>query len=109
DPGRFTSTTAEFLFKDEHGDVGLRPPLGESGRDEDTPAILATADPPEHTRQRALLSRVLSTGAMRAREDEYRQLLDDALAPALDAGRVEWMSAIAEPLPMLMVTRLLGV
>ena len=109
DPGRFTSTTGEFLFCDEHGDVGLRPPLGEAGHDEDMPAILATADPPVHTRQRALLSRILSTGAMKAREDEYRQLLDDALEPALDAGRVEWMSEIAEPLPMLMVTRLLGV
>ncbi len=109
DPGRFTSTTGEFLYRDEHGQVGLRPPLGLAGHDEDIPAILATADPPTHTRQRALLSRILSTGAMKAREDEYRQLLDEALEPALEAGRVEWMSEVAEPLPMLMVTRLLGV
>lgn len=109
DPGRFTSTTGEFLFRTESGEVGLRPPLGEAGHDEEMPQILATADPPVHTRQRALLSRILSTGAMKAREGEYRQLLDDALGPALEAGRVEWMSEIAEPLPMLMVTRLLGV
>lgn len=109
DPGRFTSTTGEFLFRDEQGAVGLRPPLGAAGHDESTPAILATADPPDHTRHRALLSRILSTGAMRAREDEYRQLLDGALGPALEAGRVEWMGEIAEPLPMVMVTRLLGV
>ncbi|MET1049133.1 MAG: cytochrome P450, partial [Acidimicrobiales bacterium] len=109
DAGRFSSRTGEFLFCDEAGTAGLRPPLGEAGNDDEAYGILATADPPDHARHRALLSGVLSSGAIRAREDEFRQLVDDALEPALAEGRVEWMSAIAEPLPMLMVTRLLGV
>jgi cytochrome P450 len=108
-PQRFSSRTGEFLYCDEHGQVGLRPPIGEAGNDEDAFGILATADPPDHTRHRGLLSHILSTGAIRAREDEFRRLIDDALEPALGSGRVEWMSDIAEPLPMLMVTRLLGV
>jgi cytochrome P450 len=109
DPQRFSSRTGEFLYCDEQGRVGLRPPIGEAGHDEDAFGILATADPPDHTRHRGLLSRILSTGAVRAREDEFRQLIDGALDAALESGRVEWMSEVAEPLPMLMVTRLLGV
>ncbi len=62
-----------------------------------------------HSRQRSLLSRILSTGSVGAREGEFRELIDDALERALSVGRVEWMSEVAEPLPMLMVTRLLGV
>ena len=109
DPERFSSRTNEFLFLDPDRRAGLRPPLGEPGHDEDAVGVLATADPPDHPRHRRLLSPLLSVGAVAKREDEYRALIDDALTPALAAGRVEWMGAIAEPLPMLMVTRLLGV
>jgi cytochrome P450 family 144 len=109
DAARFSSRTGEFLYCDGAGEVGLRPPLGEAGHDDEAYGIMATADPPDHARHRALLSGVLSSGAIKAREDEFRGLVDHALEPALTEGRVEWMGAIAEPLPMLMVTRLLGV
>ncbi len=109
DPARFSSRTGEFLFCDQDGVAGLRPPIGEAGHDEDVLGILATADPPDHARHRAVLSGILSTASIRSREDEFRQLVDAALDPALAAGRVEWMGQVAEPLPMLMVTRLLGV
>lgn len=108
DPDRFSSRTGEFLYCDE-GRVGLRPPIGEAGHDEDAFGILATADPPAHGRHRGLLSRILSTGSVKARVDEFRHLVDRALDPALTSGHVEWMTEVAEPLPMLMVTRLLGV
>jgi cytochrome P450 family 144 len=109
DPERFSSRTNEFLFRDAAGHVGLRPPIGEPGQDEDAIGVLATADPPDHPRHRRQVSPLLSVGAVAEREDEFRALVDEALTSALEAGRVEWMSAIAEPLPMLMVTRLLGV
>ena len=109
DPVRFSSRTGEFLFVDDDGRAGLRPAIGEAGNDEEAFGILATADPPDHTRHRGLLSRILSTGAVKRREPEFRQLIGDALEPGLTSGRVEWMSEVAEPLPMLMVTRLLGV
>lgn len=109
DPVRFSSRTGEFLHVGDDGHVGLRPPIGPAGDDEEAFGVLATADPPVHARHRALLSRILSTASVKAREDEFRRLIDDALDPALSSGRVEWMSAVAEPLPMVMVTRLLGV
>jgi len=76
--------------------------------DADMPGVLATADPPDHGRQRRVLSGVLSSGAINAREVEFRQLIDGALDQPLQSGRVEWMGEIAEPLPMVMVARLLG-
>ncbi len=109
DPVRFSSRTGEFLFRGADGRGGLRPAIGEPGNDADAFGVLATADPPDHARHRGLLTRILSATAIKAREAEFRQLIDDALAGALATGSVEWMSEIAEPLPMLMVTRLLGI
>lgn len=72
-------------------------------------SVLATADPPDHTRQRKVVSRRLSTSVMQAMEPEFRQLVDQTLDAALPTGRIEWMSQLAEPLPMIMVARILGV
>jgi cytochrome P450 len=109
DPERFSSRTSEFLFRGEDGHAGLRPPIGPAGDDENSPGILATADPPDHARHRGVLGRILSANAVKAREGEFGLLIDDVLDQRLPSGRIEWMGEVAEPLPMLMVTRLLGV
>ena len=70
--------------------------------------MLATADPPDHTRQRKVVSRRLSTTVMQEMEPEFRELVDHTLDVALASGRIEWMSQLAEPLPMIMVARILG-
>jgi cytochrome P450 len=69
---------------------------------------LAGADPPDHGRQRKVVTRVLSTANMRAMEPGFRGLVDQAMAAVPDDGRFEWMSHVAEPLPMVMVARVLG-
>jgi cytochrome P450 len=45
---------------------------------------------------------------MQAMEPEFRQLVDQNLDAALPTGRIEWMGQLAEPLPMIMVARILG-
>jgi cytochrome P450 len=107
-PEVYSSRTSEFLYLSESNQPGLRPAMEAPGSDEDTLSILATADPPDHGRQRKILNTVLSTGAINSRHDEFRKLIDTALDRHLPRGRVDWMSEIAEPLPMVMVTRLLG-
>jgi cytochrome P450 len=107
EPGVYSSRTSEFLGLLETGEPALRAPAFDTP-DHDTLAFLATADPPDHTRQRKVLNRVLSTGAINAREAEFSTLIDAALDRPLETGYVEWMGDIAEPLPMLMVARLLG-
>jgi cytochrome P450 len=109
DPSTYSSNTNAFLHVSPDGTPGLRDALG----DEPTAAmsdvaVLATADPPKHTTQRRILMPLFSKNALARREDEFRQLVDRALDAPLDAGGVEWMSGVAEPLPAVMVARLLG-
>jgi cytochrome P450 len=107
-PGIYSSRSSEFLYISESNQPGLRSPSIASTDDEEMPGVLATADPPDHGRQRKVLSHVLSAGVINAREDEFRGLIEAALDKHLVSGRVEWMREIAEPLPMVMVARLLG-
>jgi cytochrome P450 family 144 len=107
-PKIYSSDNAGFLYLSESNEPGLRSPAEYPDGLADMAAVLATADPPDHGRQRKVLSGVLSTGTINGREDEFRHIIDSALDRCLPSGRVEWMSEIAEPLPMLMVARLLG-
>ena len=107
-PSVFSSQSGEFLHVDESNRPELRSPGGGGSPDQVMPDVLATADPPNHGRQRKVINRVLSSGAINAREEGFRQLINSALEPHLDSGSVEWMGEIAEPLPMVMVARLLG-
>src|SRR6266581_8287289 len=107
DTTTYSSRSNEFLSVGTDGTAALRGVLdGEVGTD--LPGILATADPPDHTRQRRVLGRVLSAGSIARREPDVRALVDDALRRPLASGRVEWMADLAEPLPAIVVARLLG-
>ncbi len=107
-PAVYSSRSSEFLYVSDSDQPGLRSPGIGSTQDEEMSGVLATADPPDHGRQRKVLSRVLSTASINAREGDFRKLIDSALDKHLVSGRVEWMGEIAEPLPMVMVARLLG-
>jgi cytochrome P450 len=108
-PHIYSSQSSEFLYLGESNQPGLRSPGYSAGSDVEMPGVLATADPPAHGRQRRILGGLLSAGAINAREDEFRGLISAALAVKLAPGRLEWMADIAEPLPMVVVARLLGV
>ena len=112
DTATFSSNSAEFLYLGTDGKPGLRDPLGESVVAQltaDLPGVVATADPPEHTQQRRVLSRVLSAGAIAAREPAIRAVAKRMLQEPLERGAIEWMADIAEPLPAVVVAQLLGV
>lgn len=108
DPSTFSSKTDEFL----HVRPGEAPELRSASGlhpDEEPPfPILAISDPPDHTRQRKALARVFSNAAIAQREDAFRDAFDMAFRSACDGNALEWMSAIAEPLPMVMLARILG-
>lgn len=107
-PGIFSSNSGEFLYLDESDQPGLRSPGHSAGGDSEMPGVLATADPPDHGRQRKILGGLFSVAAMNERQDEFRELISAALNVHLAPGRIEWMAEIAEPLPMVIVARLLG-
>jgi cytochrome P450 len=107
-PTLFSSQSGRFLHHSVNGGgPGLRG-VGPEDVDSSGRSVLATADPPDHTRQRKVVTRRLSTTAMQEMEPEFRELVDRTLDAALPTGRIEWMSELAEPLPMVMVARILG-
>src|SRR5438094_229384 len=109
DPETYSSKTNTFLHVAADGTPGLRDALGDEPIAEGLDvAVVATADPPKHTQQRRILTPLFGKNALARREDEFRELVDRALDPYLETGRVEWMNAIAEPLPSVMVARILG-
>jgi cytochrome P450 len=110
-PAVFSSVSRQFLHHRVNGGApGLRSPAPDADADtgDGAGAVLATADPPDHTRQRKVVARRLSTTVMQEMEPEFRDLVDRTLDDALPTGRIEWMSQLAEPLPMVMVARILG-
>jgi cytochrome P450 family 144 len=106
-PAIYSSVSVQFLH---HRANAGAPGLREVRTDIDTSqgSVLATSDPPDHTRQRKVVTRRLSTAVMHEMEPEFRDLVDGVLDRALAAGQIEWMIDLAEPLPMIMVARILG-
>ena len=108
-PAVYSSVSGQFLHHAVNdGAPGLRSPSPATDTDSAMNGVLATADPPDHTRQRKVVARRLSTTVMQEMEPEFRELVDDVLDTALSSGSIEWMGELAEPLPMIMVARILG-
>lgn len=70
---------------------------------------MVTMDPPEHTRERGLLMRLITPKRLKDNEDFMWRLADHQLDELLPAGRCEFISAYAQPFAMLVVADLLGV
>ncbi|CQD14068.1 cytochrome p450 [Mycobacterium lentiflavum] len=71
--------------------------------------VLATADDPAHAVHRKLLVRQLAARRVRAIEQFAADTADRLWDEALRDGRIEWMDAIANRLPMMVVAELIGV
>ncbi|OBI49694.1 cytochrome P450 [Mycobacterium sp. E787] len=69
---------------------------------------LATADDPVHAMHRKILLPHLSAKRVRIIEDFAARTADRLWEQNLVDGQIEWMSAIANRLPMMVVARLLG-
>jgi cytochrome P450 family 144 len=103
-PDDFSSNlTATMTYQD--GKVGAYP-MGEL--DGDTQA-LATADDPTHAAHRKLLVPQLAGKRIRALESLIAETEDRLWNEGVQSGSVEWMGAMANRLPMTIVTRLIGV
>jgi cytochrome P450 len=70
---------------------------------------MVTMDPPEHTRERALLMRLITPKRLKDNEDFMWRLADHQLDEFVGAGTCEFISAYAQPFAMLVVADLLGV
>jgi cytochrome P450 len=70
---------------------------------------MVTMDPPDHTRERALLMRLITPKRLKDNEAFIWRLADEQLDEFLADGRCEFITAYTQPFAMLVVADLLGV
>ncbi len=70
---------------------------------------MVTMDPPEHTRARSLLSRLLTPSRLKENEDFMWRLADRQLEEFLDNGECEFIAEYSKPFATLVIAELLGV
>ena len=66
-------------------------------------------DPPEHTRLRKLLNKGFSAAAAEGLRTQAEAIVDQMLAPLKHGSEVELMSEFANPMPVRIISELLGV
>jgi cytochrome P450 family 144 len=98
-----SNLTATMVY---HDDGSITPfemgPLGDASH------ALATADDPIHAMHRKILLPHLSAKRVQIIEEFAVQTADRLWEESLHDGQIEWMSAMANRLPMMVVARLLG-
>ena len=98
-----SNLTATMVFHDDGTVTAF--PMGEPGADMHA---LATADDPVHAAHRKILLPHLSAKRVRIIEEFAAHTADRLWDENLHDGHIEWMSAMANRLPMMVVARLLG-
>ncbi|AGB22098.1 cytochrome P450 [Mycobacterium sp. JS623] len=71
--------------------------------------ILATADDPSHAAHRKMLVPQLAAKRIRVMETSIAETFEQLWADGLRDRRIEWMGALANRLPMMVVAKLIGV
>src|ERR1700731_2587045 len=69
---------------------------------------IVTEDPPDHTRTRGLLSRLLTPKRLKENEDFMWRLADQQLEEFVSGGKCEFLDAYARPFSGLLLAGLLG-
>ncbi|SHH78639.1 cytochrome P450 family protein [Streptomyces sp. 3214.6] len=70
---------------------------------------LLTADPPRHTRLRALVARAFTMRRVEELRPRVQQITDELLDAMLPHGRADLVESLAFPLPITVICELLGV
>ena len=66
-------------------------------------------DPPDHTRLRALVNKAFTPRAVRLLEPRIRRIMGSLLDAVEDPAAVDLMTAVAQPLPVIVIAEMLGV
>jgi cytochrome P450 len=70
---------------------------------------MVTMDPPDHTRARSVLSRLLTPSRLKDNKDYLWRLADEQLDEFVQRGECEFLEAYSKPYSLLAVANLLGV
>ncbi|QZH58320.1 cytochrome P450 [Mycolicibacterium farcinogenes] len=70
---------------------------------------MVAMDPPNHTKARSILSRLLTPSRLKANQDFLWELADTQLDEFIDSGECEFLTAYSKPFSLLAIADLLGV
>jgi cytochrome P450 family 144 len=101
----FSSNLTATMMRDADGVVGMFP-IGELGG---PTQALATADDPAHAVHRKALIPQLAAKRIRAIEPFVAETSTHIWEARVHGGHIEWMGAMANRLPMMIVGRIIGV
>lgn len=72
------------------------------------PSIILEVDPPDHTKTRKVMARVLSPKAISGLKDEFRQTAETIVSQLLERGRFEAVADLAEAFPVAVFPKAVG-
>jgi len=98
----FSSNMQCLLYRDDHGLPG-RFQFGDGAGQ-----ALATADPPMHALHRGAVFPELVAKRMETLEPDIVELADSLVTTALHDGKVDFMTAIGDIVPITIISRLVG-
>jgi cytochrome P450 len=75
----------------------------------DIPESMLRLDPPDHTRQRGLVSRAFTPRRIEDLRPRIAALVEERLDVLAEAGTADAMSMLADPLPVSVISEMLGV
>ena len=104
-PADFSSNLTATMTYTADGGVAAFPMDKVGGRTH----ILVTADDPVHAAHRKLLLSQFTAKRVRAFEPLIADIFEKLWTTGIVDGRIEWMDAVANRLPMMVVARLIGV
>jgi cytochrome P450 len=116
----FEEFEGAFVVCARHADCSavLRDPAGSSERDKSLVArpgrrgertSFLSLDPPDHTRLRRLVSKAFTPRTVARLEPRIRAITADLLSAAAPCGQLEVVSQLAYPLPVRIISEMLGV
>jgi cytochrome P450 len=75
----------------------------------DLPASFLWMEPPDHTRLRRLVSKAFTARRVESLRQQVEKVAGELIDAVIDAGEVDWVEQVAYPLPLTMITDMLGV
>ena len=96
-------------FGREGFEGALEAVYGKLAEEDRQPRSMLFRDPPDHTRLRSLVSRAFTPRVVEGLRPRIEQIVDALLDRVRDSGRMEVIADLAYPLPVTVISEMLGV
>jgi cytochrome P450 len=105
----FRFADVQAILRDPANWSSCFPAVGRETVPAEIPPSMLLTDPPEHTRLRSLVNKAFTPRIVQTLEPRMREIADDLLDQALDAGEVDLVQALTYPLPVTVIAEMIGI